>query len=96
MSTTGWRPPPCTCIPYLDGHHGIVLHADQVDDLVTLLATIEDWLLHTSEEVHHSLHRFLTPTGPTDQVRQLTAHLGATASHISRAGHDPRLAWTPC
>ena len=96
MSTPGWRPPPCTCIPYLDGHHGIVLHADQVDDVVGLLTTVEDWLLHAGNTVHHDLHRFLTPAGPADRVRQLIEHLGGTASQISRAGHDPRLAWTPC
>ena len=130
---------PCTCLPYASGHHGILLHADQVDDLVGLLTTIEYWLLQASDGVHHDLHQFLTATHRpdptrhllTDQVNDLihrlttTPHdwlqhlssdldellfpphrpdpidrlleeLAATAGRITRAGHDPRLARTPC
>jgi hypothetical protein len=138
MTTTSPQPPPCSCIPYLDGHHGIVLHADQVDDLVDLLTTIEHWLLQANSDVHHHLHHYLTtghrPTPArhllTDQVDnlihrlttttqdwlhhpegsrqkfpsppgqdptdQLLDRLLTTTCHLTRAGHDPRLAATPC
>jgi hypothetical protein len=140
MTTT--RPqPPCTCRPYPAGHHGILLHADQVDDLAALLTTTEHWLLNATSNVHLNLHQFLTTTRPDptrqhllDQVEDLihrltttsqdwphhaddspdapdphptTPHppdpvdqyleqLAATAALITHAGHDPRLAWTPC
>jgi hypothetical protein len=129
---------PCTCLPYATGHHGILLHADQVDDLLSLLTTIEYWLLQASDGVHHDLHQYLTAAHRPDPARQLltdqlddllhrltttphdwmqhadgdlheflTAHrhdpvdrlleqLAATAGHITRSGHDPRHAWTPC
>lgn len=137
MTTT---PPPCTCLPYPGGHHGIVLHADHVDDLVSLLTTIEYWLLQAGGGVHHDLHHYLTAAHRPDPTRQLLAdqvddllhrltttprdwlrphasaapdelptppyrhdpvdqileQLAITAGNITRAGHDPRLAWTPC
>ena len=136
--TTPPARPPCTCPPYPGGHHGIHLHAHQVDDLVDLLLTIENWLLQTNLGVHLDLHQFLTsrrphptshhladqvedlihrltttpqdwlqhasagpdehpspPRGP-DSVDQLLDQLATTAGQLTRAGHDPRLAWTPC
>jgi hypothetical protein len=130
--------PPCTCPPYPGGHHGIHLHADQVDDLVDLLLTIEHWLLQTSYDVHLDLHHYLTthrphptrhhladqvdnlihqltttpqdwlqhpttsldehhpPPHTPDPLDQLLDQLATTAGQLTRAGHDPRLAWTPC
>jgi hypothetical protein len=125
-------------MPYPGGHHGIHLHADQVDDLVDLLTTLEHWLLQASPDLHDDLHHYLTtghqPTPArhllTDQVEdvihrlttntqdwlhhpegspeqfgsppgqdpadQLLDHLLTTTCHLTRAGHDPRLARTPC
>jgi hypothetical protein len=140
MTTT--RPqPPCTCRPYPAGHHGILLHADQVDDLAGLLTTTEHWLLNATTCVHLDLQQFLTTTRPDptrqllldqvedliyrltttsqdwphhaddssdvvdpyptttyppDPVGQFLEQLAATAALITHAGHDPRLAWTPC
>jgi hypothetical protein len=140
MTTT--RPqPPCTCLPHPAGHHGIILHADQVDDLAALLTTTEHWLLNATTDVHLNLHQFLTTTRPEparqhlhDQVDDLIHRLTTTSQHwlhhadetshnldpypttphppdpvdqyleqlsaaaglITHAGHDPRLARTPC
>jgi len=134
--TTPPARPPCTCPAYPGGHHGIHLHADQVDDLVDLLATIQHWLLQTSLSVHLDLHQFLIshrpgtashhladqvddlihrltstpqdwlqhpnagldehPPGRPDPVDQLLDQLATTTGQLTRAGHDPRLAWTPC
>ena len=130
--------PPCTCLPYPAGHHGILLHADQVDDLAELLTTTEHWLLNATSGVHLNLHQFLTTTRPDparqlllnqvddlihrlttsqdwlhhaddrsddpdpitpyppDPVDQFLEQLAATAALITHAGHDPRLARTPC
>ena len=137
MTTTSRRPPPCTCIPYPGGHHGIVLHADQVDDLVDLLTTVEHWLLQANPDLHHDLRRYLatghrpsparhlltnqvddvihrlTTTAPDwlghrdgnrqqpgppgqDPADHLLDRLLTTTCHLTRAGHDPRLAATPC
>src|SRR6266496_4462981 len=68
MTTTSPQPP-CTCRPYPAGHHGIILHADQVDDLAGLLTTTEHWLLNATSDVHLNLHQFLTTTRP-DPARQ--------------------------
>ena len=140
MTTT--RPqPPCTCRPYPTGHHGILLHAYQVDELAGLLTTTEHWLLNATTSVHHDLHQFLTTTRPDptrqhllnqvdeliyrltttsqdwlhhlddssddpdpylpttyppDPVDQFLEQLSALAALITHAGHDPRLARTPC
>jgi CHAD domain-containing protein len=122
-------------------HHGILLHADQVDDLAELLTTTEHWLLNATSNVHLNLHQFLTTTRPDptrqllldqvedlihrltttsqdwphhaddspdapdphpttphppDPVDQFLEQLAATAALITHAGHDPRLARTPC
>jgi hypothetical protein len=136
MTTTPPPRTPCTCLPYPGGHHGIHLHADQVDDLVALLATIQHWLIPASLEVHLDLDHFLTSRRPardlltdqvndlihrltttpqdwlqhtnsdlhqlpspphaTDPVDQLLEELASITGLLTRAGRDPRLAWTPC
>jgi hypothetical protein len=85
---------PCTCPPRTDGYHGIVLHAYQVDDLVDLLTTLENWLLSATDEVHDDLRDFLTT--PPDPVQRIIKDLGATAMIIIRSGRESQLAWTPC
>jgi hypothetical protein len=88
------RPALCTCTPRTNGYHGIVLHADEVDDLIHLLGTFEDWLIHASEDVHDDLRAFL-PERP-HRVDEFITHIGTTTTVLIRAGHDPQLAWTPC
>lgn len=96
--TTGWQPscPPCTCGPYFGGHHGIVLHADQVDDLVGLLTTIETWLHHATGQVHRDLHHYLATHRPdparrllADQVEDLLCRLTTTTTDWLPPGEDP-------
>ncbi len=87
---------PCTCPPdpRCGGHHGIVLHASQVDDLVALLTTLEEWLLSASDETYDDLRDFIPR--PPDPVQQIIKDLGDTAMTLIRAGTEPQLAWTPC
>ena len=72
---TGWQPPrrPCTCPPYFGGHHGILLHADQVDDLIGVLSTLEAWLAQATGPVHHDLHHYLATAHQPDPAARLLA-----------------------
>jgi len=72
---TGWQPPrpPCTCPPYFGGHHGILLHADQVDDLVGVLSTLEAWLAQAAGPVHRDLHQYLIAAHRPDPAFRLLA-----------------------
>jgi hypothetical protein len=83
---------PCTCLPYPGGHHGILLHADQVDDLVGLLATIDGWLTHASGGVYPDLHQFLSTAHRPDPARQLIA--GQLDDLLHRLTTTPR-DWLP-
>jgi hypothetical protein len=55
----------------------VVLDADQVEALRHLLGTVEDWLLHCSEEVIDDLAEFLTGLGwaPFASRERRVAHL---------------------
>jgi hypothetical protein len=54
----------------------ITLDPDQVEELRRLVGTVEDWLLHTSFEVHEDLGAFLTGLGwSTAEPEQLVTWL---------------------
>ena len=64
------------------------LHPDEVDDLVRVLALVEDWLIGCSYDTAESLARFLGVTGPDPHpeqaVRRLSEDLGRLAVAVAR------------
>lgn len=67
--------------------------AATIEDLVWLLAVLEDWLLHASDDTSADLARFAGDgpfTHPTDRHARLIAHEIAEHHHWpTRALHTP-------
>ena len=68
----------------------MILHPDQADELRRLLGTVEDWLLHASDEARDDLAEFLTGLGwstgsPERLAAGLIADLGEHTVLLRRA-----------
>lgn len=58
------------------------LHRDELRDLAWLLALLEDWLLHTGDDVRADLATFPGPSRHT--IDDLIDHLGTQAVKLNR------------
>lgn len=68
------------------GVDAIVLDRHVAEDLACTLALLEDWLLHTGDDVHDALTRFAEPGDPHgDASDRITDKLGTFSVALTRA-----------